>query len=333
MSEALSQFINELKSDRKISEYSEDKVKQGVILRVLKLLGWNPFDIDEVTPEYSVEGRRVDYALRVKRDDRFFIEVKKPAEDLEGHQDQLLDYSYREGVKLAALTNGLTWWFYLPTQEGNWRDRKFYTVDIQAQETSDIVQTLMNILSKDKVYGGEALKYAEEIFKGRRKKKQIDETLPEAWNKIISDPDTVLVDLLSGTTGKLCGYTPDNDSVATFLKSHRETLLITEPECGDASKKSHREKVGKARKSEGVAGGDKPKITRHRDNSIDNVTIKLLEERPRTLEELHEALKKQFPGREALLRTTKRRVTGYLQDKYGVKIHEDDNGVYSIKKV
>ncbi len=330
MCEPLSQFINELKSDRKISEYSEDKVKQGVILHALQLLGWNPFDVDEVIPEYSVESRRVDYALRAKRANRFFIEVKKPSEDLERHQDQLLDYSYREGVELAALTNGLTWWFYLPMAKGTWQDRKFYTVDIQAQVTSDIVRALVNILSRDKVQDGEALEHAEEIFKGRRKKKQIDETLPEAWNKIISDPNTVLVDLLSATTGKLCGLTPDDDAVVTFLKAHRETLRITEPK---SRMRSGKEKEGEASQAPSAVETRKLKISAPRHGTINDVTIELLKEGPKTLEELHEALKKQFPDRdpEALLRTTKRRLGGYLQNKYGVRIHRDKNGEYSIE--
>jgi len=332
MFEPLSQFINALKSDRKIGEYSEDQVKQGVILRALKLLGWDPFNIDEVIPEYSVESRRVDYALRVKRAIKFFIEVKKPSENLERHQEQLLDYSYREGVELAALTNGLTWWFYLPIAKGNWQDRKFYTVDIHAQVTSDIVQTLMNILSKDKVQNGEALKYADEIFKGRRKKKEIDETLPEAWNRIISDSDTCLVDLLSETTGKLCGYTPDNDTVTAFLKSHRETLRITEPKSGDAFEKRGKEKEGKAPKSKGAAEEGKQKISLPREGTRDRATIELLKEKERTFEELLEALLKQFPNDnpEVLRRTTKRRLGGHLK-KFGVEICKDDNGVYSIK--
>ena len=39
-----------------------------------------------------------------------FIEVKRSGENLENHRQQLLEYCFQEGVKLAALTNGRTWW-------------------------------------------------------------------------------------------------------------------------------------------------------------------------------------------------------------------------------
>jgi len=48
-----------------------------------------------------------------------FIEVEQTGTDLEQHQEQLLNYSFQEGVKLASLTNGVAWRFYLPLHEGS----------------------------------------------------------------------------------------------------------------------------------------------------------------------------------------------------------------------
>ena len=58
-----------------------------------------------------------------------FVLVKRPREELAAHQEQLLNYSFREGVKLSILTNGFTWWFYLPLNEGSWEERRFFTAD------------------------------------------------------------------------------------------------------------------------------------------------------------------------------------------------------------
>jgi predicted type IV restriction endonuclease len=107
-------------------------------MRILANLGWNPFNINEVKPEYSVAGRRVDYSLRIYDANKVFLEVKKMGEELDRHQDHLLDYSFKEGVKLAVLTNGMTWWFYLPLQEGSWEQRKFFAIDILQQEPAHI---------------------------------------------------------------------------------------------------------------------------------------------------------------------------------------------------
>jgi hypothetical protein len=77
MQEQLKVFIDRLKTDRKIDTYDEAATKQAVVLKLLSLLGWDTFNIDEVTPEYSVAGKRVDYALKINNLDKVFIEVKK----------------------------------------------------------------------------------------------------------------------------------------------------------------------------------------------------------------------------------------------------------------
>lgn len=128
MREKLLQLIEQLKSDRKLVSFDEAATKQAVILRILSLIGWNIFNIGEVIPEYLIAGKKkVDFSLCHSNTNKTFIEVKKIGEDLEKHQEQLLNYSFQAGVKLSVLTNGITWWFYLPLQEGSWEQRKFYT--------------------------------------------------------------------------------------------------------------------------------------------------------------------------------------------------------------
>ena len=124
MKEQLIGFIADIRSKNLINSFDEATMKQAIILRLLSALSWNIFDISEVKPEYSVSSKRVDYSLRINNASKVFLEVEKVTEDLENHQEQLLNYSFQEGVKLAILTNGITWWFYLPLNEGNWEQRK-----------------------------------------------------------------------------------------------------------------------------------------------------------------------------------------------------------------
>lgn len=183
MNEELLRLINDLKKDRRLLSFDEAATKQAVILRILKALGWDPFNIDEIYPEYSVGGKRVDYALRHNGINKVFIEVKKVNEDLEKHQEQLLNYSFQEGVKLAILTNGISWWFYLPLREGSWEQRKFYTIEIYDQESKDIVEKFEEFLSKENVISDKAIENAENLYKSRQKQYLIKETLPKAWEK------------------------------------------------------------------------------------------------------------------------------------------------------
>ena len=218
MNEKLLNLINELQSSRKLETYSEETTKQAVVLKILSALGWDPFEPEEVYPEYSIRnGGRVDYSLRYNGINKVFIEVKKISEDLERHQEQLLNYSFHEGVKLAILTNGISWWFYLPLREGSWEQRKFYTIEIYEQDAESIAENFEKFLSKENVISGKTIEFAENVYKSKQKKSLIERTLPKAWEKIITEPDEQLVELLADTTEKLCGYRPDSEAVAKFI--------------------------------------------------------------------------------------------------------------------
>ena len=222
-------FVDQLKSNPKLVHYDEASTKQALILPLLQLLGWNPFDIDEITPEFPVETKKIDFCLRINNISKFFIEVKKAGEDLETHEKQLLDYSFRAGVSLAALTNGTTWWFYLPTQEGEWTERKCYAIDILEQASSDIVSKFIDLLSRENVESGDAFSNAENLYTERREKERLNKAIPDAWNKIVNEPDPVLVQLLTETTEKLCGVKPDELAVSNFLRENKERFVLNTP--------------------------------------------------------------------------------------------------------
>lgn len=217
MQTELTKTIAELKSSGSIGAFDEASTKAAVVLRLLSVLGWNPFDVEEVKPEYTIGSQRVDYSLRIGNMNKVFIEVKRIAENLEVHQEQLLRYSFQEGVKLSILTNGVTWWFYLPLSEGSWEERRFYTIDILEQEPSDISERFIEFLSKRNIDSGQAFENAEKVYKGQQKKAAMKAALPRAWHKIIRDPDDLLVELLIETTEKLSGFRPEVADVEKFL--------------------------------------------------------------------------------------------------------------------
>ena len=221
MREQLLICLKKMKDNPAIFKLDEAATKQCVILPILRALGWDVDNPEEVTPEYTVENKRVDYSLRLRNENKIFLEVKKTGEDLEKekYEDQLLEYSFRQGVELSILTNGMTWWFYLPTQKGDWRTRKFYTIDIMEQEINSIVGNFIDLLAKNNVETGQSLRNAEALFEGKKRNEALKKGLPEAWSKLIDEPDPRLLDLLAETTGKICGHKPDTEGVKKFLLS------------------------------------------------------------------------------------------------------------------
>lgn len=226
MLQELTSFVERLKVERRLVTLDEAATKQGIILPLLSHLGWDTFNVYEVVPEYSISGKRVDYALRLVDRNMVFIEVKKPSEDLGNHQEQLLNYSFKEGVKLAVLTNGSTWWFYLPLREGSWGQRKFYTVDITEQPADDVASKLVDLMSRANVESSKAVENAENLYRSQRKENIIREALPKAWNKLILETDEGLMDLLSEATEKLCGYKAEAELVEGFLTQNGASFLL-----------------------------------------------------------------------------------------------------------
>lgn len=226
MREQLFKAIEKIKLDKNILSYDEQAVKQAIIMKLVSLLGWDIFNKDEVSTEYSLKGKRVDYSLRIDGANKLFLEVKNPREDLEKHQEQLLNYSFHEGVKLAILTNGLVWWFYLPLHEGNWESRRYYMIDIKAQESEESALRLIDFISRDNVESGKAVSTAEELKSSSVREHAIRNTLPKAWNKIITEKDELLLELLGETTERLCHYKPENTIIEEFLESNKGKLVL-----------------------------------------------------------------------------------------------------------
>ena len=244
MKEPLIAFIKNLKTNKRINSFDEATTKQAVILKLLSILEWDIFNDEEVKPEYKVSSKSVDYCLRIVNTNKVFLEIKKIREDLEKHQEQLLNYSFQEGVKLAVLTNGITWWFYLPLYEGSWGQRRFYAIDILQQKSDEIALKFIDFLSKDNIITGKAHQNAEEIYKSRKKQTVIKDTLPKVWEKIISKPDEILVELLSETTEKICGYKPEVKEIEHFLSKIKKISITPLESLQQVSREQGLAKVG-----------------------------------------------------------------------------------------
>ena len=229
MSDKLLEVIEELQADESLGSLSEADISLGVVLRILDALSWNTYNLREVSPEYSVENRWVDYALLIGNTPQVFIEVKKGGEPLEKHQEQLLNYAFRQGVKIAILTNGVIWWFYLPLRGGSWKQRKFDAVELNNHSKEDITRNFLDFLSKENISSGNAVRNAEDLYERNEKKHRILVTLPEAWDQLVSEPDDLLVELLADKTNELCDHKPHENEVEQFLLTHLQNIKITKP--------------------------------------------------------------------------------------------------------
>ena len=225
MNSQIAAFIEELKANQKLATFDEASMKQAVILRLLSFLGWDIFNVEEVYPDYSLNSQSLDYALRIRNANKVFIEVKAPNEKLDNHQKKLLSLNFLQTADMAILTNGVSWWFYLCAGDGNPEQKRFFTADLLKQNANAVVSRFIDFLGHQNVASGEFLKAAQAYFHSQKQRIAAD-AVPVAWNKFISEPNKILVELLSETTEKLCGYKADSKLVEKFLQKNLKQWLI-----------------------------------------------------------------------------------------------------------
>lgn len=196
---------------------NEAAVSQGIVLRLLMALGWPTYDTRIVAPEYSVEGRRVDFALcHPPLKPLIFIEVKQVGQS-SGADKQLFEYAFHEGVPMAVLTDGQEWNFYLPAEQGHYRDRRVYKLDLLERSTEESSELLSRYLNYQASCAGDALQAARNDYRNIAREREIKATLPVAWEKLTTEPDELLLELLADKVESLCGFKPDRHTVVTFL--------------------------------------------------------------------------------------------------------------------
>jgi hypothetical protein len=196
---------------------NEAAIRLGIIEPILASLGWDITDPLTVQPEFSSEGRRVDYALcAFPARPAVFIEAKAIGK-VEAADRQLFEYAFHEGVPFAILTDGRTWSFYLPSAQGSYEDRRLYKLDLQERGAEECEQIFTRYLLFDRMRKGEAQSDAQQDYASRASERVAADTIGRAWAELLDEPDPLLIELLVERTEALCGIRPPLETAEAFL--------------------------------------------------------------------------------------------------------------------
>lgn len=127
---------------------TEETTKQALILPLLDILGFTPYDPTKVKAEFKADfpgekaNERVDYALFCQDLPVMFIEAKSWCEELTNHCPQLSRYfNATPEVAVAAITNGREWRFFTDLEQKNIMDaHPFLKINIEELQDNDYEQ-------------------------------------------------------------------------------------------------------------------------------------------------------------------------------------------------
>ena len=235
----LQEHIEEIRNDLRNEAFiNEASVSQGIVLRLLHALGWSWYNTRVVIPEYSVEGRRVDFAL-CHRPSRplVFIEVKRLGQ-IEGAERQLFEYAFHRGVPIAILTDGQKWHFFHPAGEGDYRERRVYQLDLIETDTEEIAERLNRYLNYNLICNRNAAQSIADDYQDIAQRRHIEEVwrelsehqrqhIEEARSELL-EQESRLVELVAREVEDRWGDRPGDEQVLDFLRS-RETIDPPQP--------------------------------------------------------------------------------------------------------
>ncbi|MCC6228470.1 MAG: hypothetical protein IT432_04505 [Phycisphaerales bacterium] len=176
----------------------EQNTKASLIEPLLEALGWDIRDPDEVHREYRAKGRDkpVDYALKLMRKPRLFLEAKGLGESLGERKwiTQVLGYAVVAGVEWCVLTDGDEYCFYNATAPLDADEKRFCSVRL-SQATAPEAEEILGLLSRKNLEDN----LLDVLWVGHF----VDRRVKSALTSLLSQPDKRVVELVRKEVPKL----------------------------------------------------------------------------------------------------------------------------------
>ncbi len=122
--------------------HSEEATKHALVLPFLQSMGYDPFNPEEIIPEYTADfgtkqGEKVDYAIMRDGSPVILIECKKVGDPLDAQRaSQLGRYFHLTEARIAILTDGVRYLFFSDLEQDNLMDQTpFLQVDLSSLES------------------------------------------------------------------------------------------------------------------------------------------------------------------------------------------------------
>lgn len=180
LKETIEMMLEKIKSYHPLYEQNEMAVRCQIVNPILRSLGWDPENPEEVQPNVSTEEGIPDYSLLKDGKKVLFIEAKKLSIDIDQREiiRKLANYCFGEGMKYGILTNGAVWTLFRAFQEGTTlAERLVWKIDVEKDDITACIRRL-NTISKGNI--GDIEKLIKKLH-----------ILDEIWQSLLDEPKDV----------------------------------------------------------------------------------------------------------------------------------------------
>jgi len=173
------------------SAVNEENTKATLVEPILRSLGWDFEDLDEVQREFKTRSadNPVDYALLVLRTPRLFLEAKALRENLDDRRwaSQIMGYAGVAGVQWVVLTNGNEYRIYNAHAGVPVEDKLFRAVRVR--DVGSPTEETLSLLSKERMQENDI----QVLWNIRHVDRQIRKAIEELFSP---EPDRSLINLI-----------------------------------------------------------------------------------------------------------------------------------------
>jgi len=168
---------------------------------LLAALGWDVCDPDEVELERcTVDGKSVDYALKVNRKVVLHLEAKQLGDPLDDVKSitQVVGYAANDGIEWCVLTNGVTYKVYKASEKASAPDKLLFEVSIDPKAATGLtVEELarqFSRLSRESLAKGLLDQLGTEVFTTGKVRKALDQIFTDGPPSLIRLVRNTMVD-------------------------------------------------------------------------------------------------------------------------------------------
>jgi len=145
--ELISKLRGRIEKYRDLFRNNEALTRYALIDPLLRALGWDTEDPEQVVPEFTTEAGRPDYALKINGKTVVFIEAKALGTQWDDKliTKQVLPYANASGVPYAVVTDGDRWEVYEVFKPAELRDRIVASWQITRDSPQEIALRALSI--------------------------------------------------------------------------------------------------------------------------------------------------------------------------------------------